>query len=539
MSKPVALSIAKKRLAKSKKSQSLIRYEHNPVGFIQEVLGIKYLTSDQIKLAESVRDNKETYCQSAHGQGKTALSSWILLWWVFGKQGLCVSTAPTFRQVAQLLFGEVRIAYDRNKYKLGGERGETFVRLSQSARAFGYTAADHNTQAFSGVHHEKLLVIIDEAGGVGELIWDGVQSLITGASNRLLAVGNPITPGSQFEKNCKRRNIRIPAWNHPNISWAYQLNSDGIHRLKPEVARVIVDPVSGDVIPQEQWPEWCERDRISGAVSISWIETVRTKKGETSPYWLSRVEAEFPGDDSDGIIPLTLLKQARDRYDANPQYWDALAKRYPWRLGLDVGDGGDPHALALLRGPVIYEVQIHPTKGDLLDTDRAADIAAREIKLLGTSYSISVDNTGVGAGTLAKLKRLGYISHPCKFGDAPSYRKSKQKEPEQKFTNRKAELYWQFREALRLGKIAIAPLENEEYVFQDLTATRYSTNTKDEIFCEPKEKTKSRLGRSPDSEAIVIALNTPMEAGGIPQDSATALSAETNNELEELHKLFS
>ncbi|MCC5618425.1 hypothetical protein LC605_25735 [Nostoc sp. CHAB 5836] len=99
-------------------------------------------------------------------------------------------------------------------------------------------------------------------------------------------------------------------------------------------------------------------------------------------------------------------------------------------------------------------------------------------------------------------------------------------------------MYWQFREVLRKGQFAIAPLENEEYVFQDLAATRYSTNSKDEIFCEPKEKTKSRLGRSPDSEAVIIALAIPLDMGGVPQDAATALQSGTNDELEELHKLF-
>ncbi|WP_171976036.1 hypothetical protein [Brasilonema sennae] len=33
--------------------------------------------------------------------------------------------------------------------------------------------------------------------------------------------------------------------------------------------------------------------------------------------------------------------QARDRYNANPQYWDDLATSDIWRLGLDVGDGQD------------------------------------------------------------------------------------------------------------------------------------------------------------------------------------------------------
>jgi hypothetical protein len=61
-----------------------------------------------------------------------------------------------------------------------------------------------------------------------------------------------------------------------------------------------------------------------------------------------------------------------------------------------------------------------------------------------------------------------------------------------------------------LGEYAIAPLSNQDYVFQDLSATRYFADTKDKIACEPKSKTVGRLKRSPDSEAVIIALENGM-----------------------------
>ncbi len=513
-------------------------YADDPIGFIEQELGER-LTAEQKAISLSVRDNRETNVQASHSVGKSFLSSRLIAWFICCKPpgAFAISTGPTERQVTQILWGELRKTYDRHKNKIGGERGETFIRLPNGSRAIGFSARHTASDSFQGLHEEFLLIVIDESSGVSKEIDDAAQSCVTGANNRLLRIGNPIKINNPFHKACGRSHIRIPSWSHPNVAFAYNLNLDGMHRLNPSVAAWMLDS-NGEVKPEEEWPiEY--RSKVPGAVSVRWIEEVRANHGEASAYWIARVEAQFPTEDSDGIIPLTLLKQARDRYDLNPQYWDNLAKRYPWRLGLDVGDGGDPHALALLRGPVLYEVQIHPTKGDLLDTERAADIAAAEIKLLGASYAIAVDNTGVGAGTLAKLKTNGCLAYPCKFGDSPSYKKKKLKgEPKQKFTNYKAELYWQFREILMAGKFAIAPLENEEYVFQDLTATRYSTNTKDEIFCELKEKTKSRLGRSPDSEAVIIGLATPLDMGGVPQDAATALQSETNDEMEELHKLF-
>jgi hypothetical protein len=267
---------------------------------------------------------------------------------------------------------------------------------------------------------------------------------------------------------------------------------------------------------------------------------------------LSRVEAQFPTDDTDGIIPKSWLLQARDRYDANPQYWDDLATSDIWRLGLDVGDGQDNHALAIWREPVLYDVQIHPTVGDApagsrarrdrMDTVRSAEIAQAVIRRLGGDYRIAVDNTGVGAGTLASLLASGMMNASgCRFGDGADDRSL--------FFNRKSQLYWEFREGLRTGKIAIAfgraslnaPLgEKEDYIFQDLCATRYSINTKDQICCEAKEKTKARLKRSPDAEAVVIALENSMQLSGVCSHvvGVDGLESRGVGELALLHQLF-
>jgi hypothetical protein len=79
-----------------------------------------------------------------------------------------------------------------------------------------------------------------------------------------------------------------------------------------------------------------------------------------------------------------------------------------------------------------------------------------------------------------------------------------------------------------LGEFAIAPLgEVEEGVFEELRAVRYGTNTEKQIICEPKQKTKARLKRSPDAaDAIVTALE--IKPQGLNSASASlALSDET------------
>jgi hypothetical protein len=473
-----------------------IVYSNNPTGFVREVLGVSQITAEQVQILESVRDKAETNVQAAHGVGKSFISACIVLYWTFAVGGLAISTAPTESQVKQILWSEVRKLYDKNKAKLGGERGELFLKFSESARAYGFTSRNYDSNSFQGKHAEKLLLIQDEACGITEEIDDGFASCLTGSDNRGLRIGNPIQGGTPFEKSCARNHIRIPVWSHPNVAWAYEKSSDGIFRLKPEVARSIIDSTTGDVKPQSAWADWCQRDRIPGAVSVSWIEDVRRKKGETSAFWQSRVEGMFPVDSEQSILPRSWFLAARAKYDANPEYWDSEAEYHQWRHGLDVGDGGDDHAIASWRGSILYAAKTVPTKGDRLDIGRAVALGAGLIDEHGGS--INVDRGGVGAGALSGLLEQDYPSYGTHWGEGA--------EEKSLFDRLKAEQFWALREAFRNEEIAIAPLgEVEEMAMEDLAGTYWEETSTGKIKIEDKKKTTSRLHRSPNvGDAIVL-----------------------------------
>lgn len=497
-----------KRKAKKQKNIDLSAYKDKPIEFATEILKIKYLTEEQKQILLSVRDRPTTNVQACHSSGKSFSMAVVVLWYVFAVEGQVFTTAPTLQQVKDILWKEIRQLYDRHKAKLGGSRGELFVKKSESAKAIGYTAKHTDSNAFQGRHAVNLLLIQDEADGVSNTIDEAFESCLTGSENRGVRIGNPLTTGSAFYKACQMDRIKISAWSHPNVAWAYrqvEVNGKLIHRLKPEIASSILKPVAerkdNPVKPQSDWDEDLPRDVIPGAVSVAWIEKVRVKYGEHSVYWDTRVEAEFPNDSIDGIIPLSWLQEARDRYDRDPDYWDDRASQDKWRIGVDVGDGGDQHAVALWRGCVLYKVATYPTQGDREDTIRlATEIVEPLVNQLGADYAIAVDRLGVGAGTLGTLIRDGYSSYGCAFGESA--------EDKKQYKNRKTELYWSLREALRLGEIAIAPLGDiEEEVFEDLSSVRYLLNTEKQLCCEPKEKTRARLGRSPDAgDSVIIAL---------------------------------
>lgn len=460
-------------------------YAANPVGFITDVLGVS-LTAEQIEIATSVRDKPETNIQASHGCGKTFLSACLILWHVLAVGGLAITTAPTKRQVTELLWGEVRRMHGR--LGLPGECGKTFLQLTEDARAYGFTANDNNSNAFQGVHHPRLLVIEDEACGISVEIDEGASSCVTGSGNRFLRIGNPIEAGGPFEKACKRSHIRIPVWVHPNVSWAYEPDADGLHRLKPDVAAAVLDK-DGQVKDPEQWPDWCPRDVIPGAVSLSWIEAARAQYGEDSVYWQTRVEGYFPEDAAQSVIPRAYFLAARRRYDENPTHWDAMAAPFVSRFGQDIGDGGDFHSLARWRGPVLYSIDKKATKGDLQDTSRAAGMAVLQLRQHGGF--IHVDR-GFGSGVIAMLKEQAFHAYGVHWGQAA-------RDP-RRFQNSKAEDFWTLREALRKGEVAIAPLGQwEEELMDDLSGIYYEETSTGKIKIEDKAKTRKRLHRSPDA----------------------------------------
>jgi len=528
------------REERSREKESLIdfaSYRMRPIEFVQEVLGVEYLTPEQKEFYVHIRDNQTTNIQAAHGVGKSFSMAGLVIWWVRAVGGIAYTTAPSHGQVKDILWKEVRFLYDRKKKILGGRRTELVLHFvndkGKELTAIGFSTRNYDSNSFQGKHDEFLLLLQDEADGITQVIDDAYESCIQGSQNRGVRIGNPLTPTSSFAKNCKINSIKVPVWNHVNVAWAYHKvtlsNGKIIHRLKTEIAALILKPAtdksakSDPVKPQNQWPESLPRDRIPGAVSIAWIEKIRAKYGEFSVYWVSRVEAEFPGDDVEGIIPISWLKQARQRYDNNPQYWDNLASLDRWRIGADVGDGGDPHAISLWRGCVLYSVKTYQGVNDREDTVRLATKYIEPlVNNLGGTYKGAVDRTGVGAGTLGTLRTHGYNFIGCTFGE-----KAKN---EENYQDRKIELHWTLREQLQKGEIAIAPLgEIEEELFEDLSAVRYSTTTKDKLICEPKKLTKARLGRSPNAgDSLIISLEVPIQVYVIPED----VPASSNVDLE-------
>jgi hypothetical protein len=474
-------------------------YIGNPIAFIETELG-DILTIEQKAILTRIKDGGEINVQAAHGVGKSFIASRIVFYQTVVLERETITTAPTFRQVKNVLWKEVRKLNSKVKKKFTGiEAGQVFLR-SGDGSAFGFTAQHNSTDAFQGNHAPGIGVIIDEACGVSNEIDEGAIACAVDSDAIIIRIGNPTDPRTAFAKACKSPGtIKIPVWNHPNVSWAY----DG-QRLHDWIA-IAIGLKDGRCNKRSEWLGQLKnlKDPVPGAIAIEWIEKVRYKFSEDSAYWQGRVCAEFPDNAHDGVIPHSWLVAARARYDRDPDYWDNLAGSYYWNLGVDVADGGgDRHAIASWGGrSVLYSIESFIPKGNLEDVLTLADITGRRIRSLGTAQA-AVDNTGVGSGTLGGLRRAGYLASPCMFGagatDTP--------EDGTKYKNLKTQLFWELRESLQRGEVAIAPLgELEDQLFEELAAHQYEIDAKDVTYLLPKAIVKKKLGRSPDlADAAVI-----------------------------------
>lgn len=253
--------LARKREAA--KPSELEKYRGDPVGFVREVLG-EHLWSKQREIAESVRDNRHTAVHSAHDTGKSYLAGRLAAWWLSchpAGEAFVVTTAPTFPQVRAILWREINRAH--TKGKLPGRVNQTEWFIGNEIVAYGRKPADYDETAFQGIHARYVLVILDEGGGIPKSLFDAAETLTTNEGSRVLVIGNPDSPLTEFKRVCD-----------PGSGW------NVIH----------VDGLESPNFTAEEVPEEI-RDLL---LSPTWVAERKKAWGEDSALYESKVRGRFP-----------------------------------------------------------------------------------------------------------------------------------------------------------------------------------------------------------------------------------------------------
>jgi hypothetical protein len=230
-----------------KEVETAVRTLQDPLYFIENAIGVN-LWDKQKEIVESVWKYKITLVKASFNVGKTYCAAAIGLAFLFPNvNSRVLTTAPTNKQVEDLLWGEITNMVKNSKRPLIDSAGTPEAKLNQTDLildgkkwfATGITVQvgkeEQSAVRFSGYHGPMILDIIDEASGVHKAIWKAVNGHMSGENSRLLAITNPRTNLCEFkelwdeaENNPRINRITISAFDHPNIKEGREVIPGGV-----------------------------------------------------------------------------------------------------------------------------------------------------------------------------------------------------------------------------------------------------------------------------------------------------------------------
>lgn len=444
-------------------------YRKDPVLFAREVLKFEPDEWQRDALMD-LAANPKVAIKSGQGVGKTGLEAVALLWF------LCcypypriVATAPTKQQLHDVLWSEVSKWMSRSPllseilkwtktyiYMVGNEK-----------RWFAVARTATKPENMQGFHEDNMLFIVDEASGVADPIMEAVLGTLSGENNKLLMCGNPTrTSGTFFDA----------------------FNTDR--------ALYKCHTVSSADSPRTNKQN---------------IESLIRKYGRDSNVVLVRVFGEFPKQEDDVFIMLSLIEHCcmLDLPEDTP------IKRIS--LGVDVARYGDDETVIALNAggnitlPVMFRGQsLMTTAGKVVQQYR--HIIAAYPAYRGKIY-VNIDDCGLGGGVTDRLEEVKReenlkrmvivpVNAAARVPDDVVVDGGKVKASDI-YDNMTTYLWGTVKELLIAEGIS---LQNDNELVAQLSCRKYRLTSRGKMLLESKEEMKKRGISSPD-RADAVALS--------------------------------
>lgn len=466
-------------------------YADRPVDFCREVLGTEPW-SKQREICEAVQRHPLVVVQSAVATGKDHIAAALALWACFARGAFVLITAPTDRQLTEIIGGHLR-----RHFRSGGLPGELFARALRVAdpHAGILMLTSSAVDRLQGFHAPEMFVIASEMQGLEDWAIDALQGCAVGDRDRILGLGNPLRPLGRFYRACQDgsgwRRIVITAHEFPNVAEGKQIIPGGITRRAIEQAR----------------REW----------------------GTGSPQYLARIEAQFPTEAADSLVRREWLAAAAALWRERMQ----VDRPRQLSAALDVARGGaDKCVLAIGDGQTVRGLyEFSGAGGGVAVAEESCRILDREgwpllkphlrqfcrtsgtLDRLAHCRRVTVDEVGLGASPLDQFRREGYPAVGFNGAHEPSDPQAKQR-----MLNRRAESYWHVRKLLEAGTLA---LPDDERLFEELLATTYEIQpASGKLKVGDKDTIRGLIGRSPDRADAVAMLVAPEPGGSFSQGRA-------------------
>lgn len=506
-------------------------YLANPDQFVVEVLGAEPWAL-QVDIIKSTFKYKITAVKTCNAIGKSFIAARVVLaYLMLHPNSIVVTTAPTWRQVTDILWREIGTALKQSKYKLT-DKEAVQAGLTIDTNWYAVGLSTKRPENFFGYHADHILVVVDEAGGVEEPIFRGVSAITPNINARVLLIGNPTNPSGTFfdyfnkpelGANC----ITVSAFDSPNFTACGIRNVDDLLTLF----------TPRNDVPQSEWTKRINEELAkrmnpvyASLIDPSVVYGRYHEWGTDSPAWQALIMGEFPTEAEQALIPTNLVIQAQNMSGIDEDSGKTFAELSGWNIpdgapeyGQDMARYGNDSSVCIPRHGGWVEKPIAWGKTSLMES---ADRILKIIDPLDYNTRVNIDDTGNGGGTTDRLRQIGGIEQREKGSPVHQYQlaaynfSSKEfmdENDRKKYHDITSMLYWNLRRQFLKHQIAIP---KHQRLFDELVGRRWFLNKSGKIQVESKDDYKKRTGgKSPDySDALALAF-----AGGMRKPRSRAL----------------
>lgn len=395
-----------------------------------------------------------TAVASGHGIGKSALTSWIILF-IMSTRPRCKGTvtANTSKQLETKTWAELEKWTSRcitgHWFTINSEK---IYHNSDPKNWFcaRQTCKEENSESFAGQHavDSTSFYIFDEASAVPDKIWEVAEGGLTDGEPMFFAFGNPTRATGRFTQCFKKLRHR---WRTKQI-----------------------DSRSVTLTNKEQIQEWAE----------DW--------GDDSDFFRVRVKGQFPRF---GVVQLISTETVEDA--AGKHLDERVYAHMPVILGVDVArEGDDMHVIVKRQGRASWILGKYRHLPN--ETMGLANLVA-QFEEEHNADAVFIDGVGVGGGVVDRLRELGHTPIEVNAG--------RRADDDKTFSNKRSEMWWKMREWLDAG----GRIPDDQQLIDDLTAPEYSYDNGERVKLESKKDMKKRGLASPDvADAYSMTFAAPV-----------------------------
>lgn len=446
-------------------------------------VGSVVIDPQQARILNAAATHDRVAVRTGRGVGKTAGAAILIHWWLSTRYpAMVVTSAGTWNHLEDKLWPEVRlwgrhwIMAESYEYQ---QMGIYHRQDPDGMRAVA--ASSDRPENVEGYHSPHLLLLIDEAKAMPDEIFAA-----------LLA---SLTTDTEGESGGEQKVVALSTPPLSKQGWFAQVSSSSEWN---------VVHISGLDSPR---------------VSQSYVNEILSTYGESSPEYQSYVLGQIPETTTETVIPLSWFESAQELSPCSKK----KSTRRPV-ITVDVAREGDDLSVFGLFDLSSFDLVRFEdgAPGWLAHADlmKVTGRCVQALKLHPDSSHICIDDTGLGGGVTDRLRELqfsgGFPSSctivPVKFGGKASRA--------DRFKQKKDELWWAAREAIRQGKIALPDDDHirswrcprgSDFKLQ-ATSALYEYDSSDHIDIldrrvSGRERTKSLPAKSPDiAHAFILGV---------------------------------